>query len=207
MLPSGSELVKRLISFPFVDVLIGEQWSSVVNTPTHMHPVQNLILHEERIYIGSTRDGNHCLAHCSLKEFKDSLKLSRMEALNLDMWQEMEIPVSTKSPKPYASFSIPYYLASFGQRLVFIDNRSHKISAYSPVMKSWIVVGDFYVDCIITGLIKLPDKSIFIIERDNDLRFFSASLWTLGSELLKPSILSYWPLSLHVQETWIKHAS
>ena len=188
--PSGFGLCSRQIHNAYVHVMIEERWSSVMPTRP---PVHNLILHDERVYISSSGSHGHHLYYCNLKELKETATLAPMDAYYSDLWKEMEVPVSIESSDPsesdtelVADSPNLYHLASFGQQLIVMNNKSHKVSAYSSVVKSWIVVGDFDVDSKITALIELPNGSIFfvsIVNRDSDLKYCSTNLWTLRSEL------------------------
>ena len=193
---SGFDDLSMQVHYANVHVMIEERWSSVANMPTRP-PVNNLILHDERVYISSANvgKGGGDLYYCNLKELKDTWKLAPIDAYFFDLWKEMELPVSTTStksdtePMPVAlgDSPNPYHLASFGQQLIVMNNKSHKVSAYSSVVKSCIVVGDFDVDSKITALIELPNGSIFfvsIIDKDSDLKYCSTNLWTLRSELI-----------------------
>ena len=195
------------VHYANVHVMIEERWSSVANMPTRP-PVNNLILHDERVYINSANvgKGGGDLYYCNLKELKDTWKLAPIDAYCFDLWKEMELPVSTTStksdtePGPIADSPKPYHLASFGQQLIIMNNKSHKVLAYSSVVKSWIVVGDFDVDSKITALVELPNGSIFfvsIVNKDSDLKYCSTNLWTLRSELNYNSFFLF-PLSLNL---------
>ena len=110
-----------------VEVLVGEQWTTVDPIPKRCY-ASSLILHDENLYfMAGTGPGGYIIT-CKC----NSLISSCGDAENN----------SPTSGALWSEFEAPTYLAilvSFGQRLISIDVHS-TITAYSSMSRSWVEV-------------------------------------------------------------------
>lgn len=116
--------------FRTVEILIEEQWSSVV-VPC---PIAMSIFHGGKLYLSAKF--KRAIYHCDLKTVKDSCTQVRYSYPQLNT---LQIPQDH-------SVNLQCCLASLGQHLVCLH--SNIIFAYSPVTLFWVPIGDIPGDLV-----------------------------------------------------------